>query len=184
MSLNTSLYTILLCLILDGTGNRLYAKYYNGHGTNPYNSLSKQLEFEKNLFGKINKVRQDIVLYDNNVITYKQSSDVLVIVGASLSENEAMLYLVTNNLTEALTILLDNNLDKSTIMSKYDMVSLCLDEMIDDGIVLEIDPAIVVSRVTNSPTHDEGLHIDIEGGLFNAFSFASKKLSERLQQGF
>ncbi|KAM9905311.1 hypothetical protein OXX79_002231, partial [Metschnikowia pulcherrima] len=87
------------------------------------------------------------------------------------------------------TILLGNTLDKTTVLSKYDMVCLCMDETIDDGIIIEIDPAIIVSRVTNPPSgsavaNDMNLNIDLsEKGLFNALSFASKKISERLQQG-
>ena len=71
---------------------------------------------------------------------------------APLNENESLIYSTMNNLFEALTILLDNTVDKQTILDKYDMVCLAIDETIDDGIIIEYDPATIVSRVTNPPS--------------------------------
>ncbi|EER35996.1 hypothetical protein CTRG_00735 [Candida tropicalis MYA-3404] len=199
MSLNISLYTVSAVLILDNEGSRLFAKYYKP--TLPEDSINssikfphqfetqqQQIKFEKNLFDKIYKVNQDILLYDNHLITYKQINDVLIVLVSPLNENESLIYSTMNNLSEALTILLNNTIDKQTILEKFDMVSLAIDETIDDGIIIEYDPATIVSRVTNPPVAGlEGVNlknIDIsEKGLFNALSFASKKLGERLQQG-
>lgn len=190
MSLNISLYTVTAALILGSEGQRLYAKYYQiDSPSQAYKTPQQQATFEKAIYGKINKEHQDIVLYDNHLVTYKQTNDVILVIVGALNENESMLYSLTNNVNEALTILLENSLDKATVLQKYDMVCLCIDETIDDGIILEIDPAIIVSRVTKPPSgsvvpHDMNMNIDIsEKGLFNALSFASKKISERLQQG-
>ncbi|KAK6204943.1 golgi-to-ER vesicle coat component [Scheffersomyces amazonensis] len=210
MSLNLSLYTVSAVLILDNEGSRLYAKYYNSpsiessnstshttttNNTNtnnnnninsdPYfSTLQQQLKFEKSLFSKVNKVNQDIVLYDNHLITYKQTNDIILLIVAKINENESLIYSIMANLFESLNILLDNTIDKATILEKYDIVTLTIDETIDDGIIIESDPAIIVSRVTNAPAAQlDGVHVNIDKGLFDAFSFASKKISERLQQG-
>lgn len=191
MSLNISLYTISAVLILDNEGKRLFANYYqnsqqSNHDTQ-LNTIQQQLKFESQLFSKIYKVNQDIILYDNHLITYKQSNDCILVVVAKLNENESLIYSVLTNLFEALSILLENTVDKSTILEKYDLVTLAIDETIDDGIIIEIDPAIIVSRVTNAPAASMEINlknIDIsEKGVWNALSFASKKLGERLQQG-
>lgn len=210
MSLNTSLYTVSALLILDNEGNRLYAKYYtpptdNDHNNNNNTSSSNpktakpstssksisQLKFEKSLFSKINKVHQDILLYDNNLIVYKQINDASIILVAPINENECLMYSTLSNLVESLTILLNNTVDKATIIENYDLVVLAIDETIDDGgIILEYDPATIVSRVTNAPVSSGAAgvvdlkNIDLsEKGLFNALSFAGKKLGERFQQG-
>ncbi|KAG7662522.1 RET3 [[Candida] subhashii] len=195
MSLNISLYTVSAVLILDNEGRRLYAKYYQpsltdaGTSSTPaeFENQSQQHKFETNLFSKINKVHQDIILYDNHLITYKQTNDIILIFVAKINENESLIFSTMTNLFESLNILLDNVIDKQTIIEKYDMVSLAIDETIDDGIIIEYDPATIVSRVTNPPTaqYDVNLkNIDIsEKGIFNALSFASKKIGERLQQG-
>lgn len=184
MSLNISLYTVTAALILGSEGQRLFAKYYRPNDpSQSYKTANEQAAFEKALYNKINKQHQDVVLYDNHLITYKQSNDVIVVLAGALNENESMLYSLTNNIHEALLILLDNSLDKTTVLLKYDMVCLCFDEAIDDGIILEIDPAIIVSRVTKPPTSDYNVPVNIDKGVFNALSFASKKIQERLQQG-
>ncbi|GEQ72417.1 hypothetical protein JCM33374_g6104 [Metschnikowia sp. JCM 33374] len=190
MSLNVSLYTVTAALMLGPDGSRLYAKYYHAADeTQTYKTPQQQATFEKAVHAKVNRKHQDVLLYDNHLITYKQTNDVILVVVGALHENESMLYSLTNNINEALTILLGNSLDSASVLSKYDMVCLCMDETIDDGIIIEIDPAIIVSRVTNPPSgsavaSDMNLNIDLsEKGLFNALSFASKKISERLSQG-
>ena len=67
-----------------------------------------------------------------------------------------------------------------------DLVSLAIDEICDDGIILEIDPVIVSSRVSRPPVQDitnvRGIDLS-EQGLLNAWEFGKMKLSERLRQG-
>lgn len=187
MPVNTSLYTVSSVLILDNEGSRLFAKYFGIQNEQQFTTQTQQLSFEKSVFSKINKVNQDILLYDNHLITYKQANDIILIIVAKINENESLIYSLVSNLFDSLSILLDNTVDKSSILEKYDSVSLAIDEAIDDGIILEIDPAIIVSRVTNDAAeanHGIDLNIDLsEKGLFNALSFASKKIGERLQQG-
>ncbi|CAI5755596.1 unnamed protein product [Candida verbasci] len=196
MSLNLSLYTISSVLILDNEGKRLFAKYYkptlpetnNTFSSSQFDTKEKQLKFESTLFSKINKINQDILIFENNLICYKQVNDIIIIFISPLSENESLVYSTLSNFNEALLILFDNSIDKLTLLEKYDLLCLCLDEIIDDGIIIEYDPATIVSRVTKPHSNQIDVNnlrnIDIsEKGLFNALSFASKKLGERLQQG-
>lgn len=197
MSLNISLYTISAALILDNEGNRLYAKYYQNKspkevsksGPTPlpdvhFQSLAQQLKFEKSVFSKINKVHQDILLYDNHLVTYRQRNDVVLIIVAKINENESLIYSLMSNLWDALSTLLDMTVDKSTVLDKYDMVSLAIDETIDDGIIIEMDSDIIISRVTNPPKNEANINIELnERSIFNALSFASRKIGEKLQQG-
>lgn len=78
-----------------------------------------------------------------------------------------------------------NSTDKRTIIENYDLVSLAIDEIVDDGIVLETDPVIVSSRVSRPPAQDiaaKGIDLS-EQGLLNAWEFAKSKAQERLRQG-
>lgn len=79
-----------------------------------------------------------------------------------------------------------NSTDKRTIIENYDLVSLAIDEIVDDGIILETDPVIVSSRVSRPPVQDitavKGIDLS-EQGLLNAWEFGKMKLSERLRQG-
>jgi hypothetical protein len=79
-----------------------------------------------------------------------------------------------------------NSTDKRTILENYDLVSLAIDEIVDDGIILETDPVIVASRVSRPPVQDmpsvKGIDLS-EQGLLNAWEFGKRQLSERLRQG-
>ncbi len=76
--------------------------------------------------------------------------------------------------------------DKRTILENYDLVSLAMDEIVDDGIILETDPVIIASRVSRPPVQDitsmKGIDLS-EQGLLNAWEFGKTKLTERLRQG-
>lgn len=64
-------------------------------------------------------------------------------------------------------------------------MSLAVDEIVDDGIILETDPVVVASRVSKPPAQDivNVKEIDLsEQGLLNAWDFGKRKLAERLRQ--
>jgi hypothetical protein len=65
-------------------------------------------------------------------------------------------------------------------------VSLAIDEIVDDGIILETDPVIVASRVSRPPQQDmvNMKNIELsEQGLLNVWEFGKQKLAERMRQG-
>lgn len=71
-----------------------------------------------------------------------------------------------------------NSTDKRTIMENYDLVTLAIDEIIDDGIVLETDPVMVASRVSKAPAQDAPnmKNIDLsEQGIQNLWEFGKKQ---------
>ena len=80
---------------------------------------------------------------------------------------------------------LRNSTDHPTLIENYDLVSLAIDEIVDDGIILETDPVVVAGRVSKPPAQDV-IHvkeIDLsEQGLLNAWDFGKRKLAERLRQ--
>lgn len=74
-----------------------------------------------------------------------------------------------------------NSTDKRTIIENYDLVTLAIDEIVDDGIILETDPMVVSSRVSRAPAQDAPnmKNIDLsEQGLLNAWEFGKRKLAE------
>lgn len=75
--------------------------------------------------------------------------------------------------------------DKRTIVENYDLVALAIDELIDDGIILETDPVLIASRVSRAPAPDAPnmKNIDLsEQGLMNAWEFGKRRLAEGLRQ--
>ncbi|KAK4976603.1 Golgi-to-ER vesicle coat component [Elasticomyces elasticus] len=194
-----SLFSVNAILILSNDdSSRILAKYYspphppsNSHGNdypgaNPYPALKEQKAFEKGLLEKTAKQTSDIILYDNRVVVFKMESDVMMYVVGGAEENEILLYNVILALRDSLNILLKSSIDKRTIYENYDLVSLAIDEIVDDGIILETDPVVVASRVSKPPAQDmanmKGIDLS-EEGLLKAWEFGKMKLGERLRQG-
>lgn len=185
-----SLYSVKAVLLLDNEGSRIFAKYYDAPliQQNHAKPLKEQLAFEKGLHSKSHKQpKADVMLYDGQIVVYKQSVDVFLYIVGSMDENEPMLYQVLVGLREALDLILKQSLDKRTLLESYDLVALAVDECIDSGIILETDPSIIASRVSRPPLHDQpmGIRMDNpEQGLMTMFNFAKEKLSERLKNQF
>lgn len=186
---DTSLYAIKAALILDNEGNRIFAKYYHppyGDKTAEFANVKDQKTFETGLFNKTNKQNSDVIIYDGNVVVYKQIVDVSIYIVGGLEENEAMLYQVVMGLRDAIELLLHHSVDKRTIFENYGLIALAVDETIDSGIILEVDPSIIAARVSRAPQNEPSLsNIDLsEQGLQNFYQFARGKVAERIRQQF
>lgn len=76
--------------------------------------------------------------------------------------------------------------DKRTMLENYDLVSLAVDEIVDDGIVLETDPITISQRVSKPPVNEvagvKGLDLS-EQGISNLIDFGRRTLADRLRQG-
>ena len=198
MAPNMSLFSVNAILLISADDNsRILTKYYspphpptnagnNYPGANPYPTLKDQKAFEKGLLEKTAKSTNDVILYDNRIVVYKTESDVMLYVVGPADENEIMLYNVVLALRDSLNILLKNSVDKRTLIENYDLASLAIDEIIDDGIILETDPVVVASRVSRPPAQDTPnmQSVDLsEEGLLKLYQFGKAKLGERLRQG-
>ncbi|GAB1310813.1 Golgi-to-ER vesicle coat component [Madurella fahalii] len=200
MSPGMSLYSVNAILILSSEdGSRIFAKYYTPpHQTasnqaggaptsqNPYPDKTAQTRFEKALLQKTAKQTGDILLFDNRIVLYKMESDVAIYVVGSLDDNEILLYNVLLALRDSLHLLFKQSVDKRTIIENYDLVSLAIDEICDDGVVLETDPTIIVQRCSKAPSQDVNLsRIDpfSEQGVNNLAQLGKAKLTDWLRQG-
>ncbi|CAD6504387.1 BgTH12-06117 [Blumeria graminis f. sp. triticale] len=198
MAPSMSLISVSAILILNAEdGSRVFAKYYNvPHHSATQSNTSKapaifpdvkaQIAFEKGLSEKTSKQTADITLYENHVVLYKSESDVMIYVVGSTEENEIMLYNVILALRDSLHLTFKQSVDKRTIIENYDLVSLTIDEIVDDGIILETDPTIITQRVSRAPTQDipqlKGIDLS-EQGMNNLAQFGKAKLGDWLRQG-
>ncbi|KAL2200071.1 Longin-like domain-containing protein [Corynascus similis CBS 632.67] len=202
MSPGMSLYSVNAILILSSEdGSRIFTKYYTPpHQTapnptgaasgpssqNPYPDKTSQTRFEKALLQKTAKQTGDILLFDNRIVLYKMESDVAIYVVGSLDDNEILLYNVLLALRDSMHLLFKQSVDKRTIIENYDLVSLAVDEICDDGVVLETDPTIIVQRCSKAPSQDVNLsRIDpfSEQGVNNLAQLGKAKLTDWLRQG-
>ncbi|KAH7376085.1 clathrin adaptor complex small chain [Plectosphaerella cucumerina] len=195
MAPGLSLFSINAVLILNAEdGSRLFAKYYTpphaaaGHSaasTNPYPDVKSQKTFEKGLLEKTAKQNGDIILYDGRIVLYKQESDVMIYTVLPADENEILGYNTILCIRDSLHLLFKQTVDKRTVVESYDLVAMAIDEIVDDGIVLETDPTIIVQRVSKAPAQDVDLRrIDLsEQGVNNLAQLGKAKFADWIRQG-
>jgi coatomer subunit zeta len=143
--MNPSLYTIKAIFILDNDGQRLVSKYYD---ESLFESIKEEKEFEKNLFGKTSKSEGEIIMIDNLTIVYRSSIDLHFYVVGSTSENEIMLVSVLTCLFDSISLVLKKNMvEKKYLLDYLDAAFLIINEICDNGILLETDPAQIIQRI-------------------------------------
>jgi len=138
-----SLYTIKAIFILDNNGKRILARYYD----DTYPSSKEQKAFEKNAFKKTNKCDSEIALLDGLTVVYKSNVDLhFYVVGSSL-ENELILMSVLSCLYDSISMLLRKNVEKRSLLRNLDSAFLVVDEIVDGGVILQVDGTAVMNRV-------------------------------------
>ena len=111
------LYSIKGIMILNNTGQRIIARYYDDH----FPSIKEQKEFEKVLYNKTSKStlsadQADIIMIDSLSIVFKSKIDLYFCVIGSTTENEMILMSVLNCLFDSINEILRKNMEKKFFM--------------------------------------------------------------------
>ena len=171
-----SLYTVHCVIILDSEGKRILSKYYN---ESKFPTLKDQLAFEQLLWAKTKRA-SEIALLENYIVLFRDMADTKVYFIGSSSENELLLYSALTGFTDAISHLLRQYVDKRTMLENLDFILLALDEIVDGGIIMEVDPDIVSSRVNMSETEGENGVPITEQSLGQALSTARQQIARTL----
>lgn len=161
------LHKVEAIVILDAEGNRVFSKYYPtvvdtsskkseviDAATGVWATPEKQRAMEANIHSKVRDPKRamcsdgDIVIVDGHtVLTFTEPELSFIVVGSG-EENEMVLNAVLQCLVESLQqVLKVTSLDKRTLLEKYDVLLLVVDEMIDDGVILETSSSSIVGDV-------------------------------------
>ncbi|BAT91720.1 coatomer subunit zeta-2-like isoform X1 [Vigna umbellata] len=136
-------------LLLDSDGKRVAVRYFS----EDWPTNSSKIAFEKFVFSKTVKTNArteaEITLLDNNVIIYKFVQDLHFFVTGGDHENEIILASVLQGFFDAVTLLLRNNVDKREALENLDLILLCLDEIVDGGMILETNGPLIAEKVTS-----------------------------------
>ncbi|KAF0267795.1 hypothetical protein FOG48_03142 [Hanseniaspora uvarum] len=201
-----SLYTISSFVILNDKGRRVYNRYYtnpfikyeqyeksketgtNSSSTDVSLNKKKQVEYERIVYKKIKEQHIshnkdiELLVLDTKTIIYQKINDLYFVMqshSSSQNTNEILLQAVFEGIIKSLDLLLEGSIDLATILDNYDLLSLVVDEAIDDGIVLQFDESCIVNRITLM-TEDEGqinLNNIAEKGFKSAWGFAKNRFS-------
>ena len=135
-------------VIVDDRGQRVAARYFS----DKLQTLASQQKLEASLLSKALKStaagEADIVLFDGHVAVMRAGKDVHLFVTGDPDENEIILVEVLNALYNALSSLLPGgSLNSRAMMERLDVVLLVLDELVDGGVILEMESSAIVNRV-------------------------------------
>ncbi|KAE7999872.1 hypothetical protein FH972_004261 [Carpinus fangiana] len=134
-------------LLLDSEGKRVAVKYYS----DDWPTNSSKLAFEKSVFTKTLKsnarVEAEISMFENNIVIYKFVQDLHFFVTGGDEENELILATVLQGFFDAVALLLRSNVDKREALENLDLILLCLDEIVDGGLILETDASVIAGKV-------------------------------------
>ncbi|KAM0821574.1 hypothetical protein ACQ4PT_072098 [Festuca glaucescens] len=166
-------------LVLDLEGKRVAVKYYSDE----WPSASSKLAFEKSVFVKTQKTgakaeEADVVMFDGYIVVYKFIEDLHFFVTGGEEENELILASVLQGFSDAVGILLRNKVDKRTALENLDLIFLCIDEVVDGGIVLETDANVIVEKVSGHGLEGAGSYA--EQSVTQAFATAKQHFMRSL----
>ncbi|KAM7480578.1 hypothetical protein LguiA_028791 [Lonicera macranthoides] len=146
--------TIKNILLLDSEGKRVAVKYY----TDDWPTNTSKLAFEKSVFTKTQKTNArteaEIAMFENSIVVYRFVQDLHFFVTGGDDENELILATVLQGFFDAVTLLLRNNVDQREALENLDLILLCLDEIVDGGMILETDGSIIAGKVATHSVDD------------------------------
>jgi hypothetical protein len=150
------LHQIKGVFVTDSEGKRLFAKYFG----ELKNHLDTQKKLETNLFSKTIKSQQsntnsskivvDILLCEKIAAVVKMQTDLYFFVVGTQEDNELILSEVLETMVDALDTLFSGQLEKRTILENFDLLVLVVDEILEDGIILDLDATSIAQRIGGS----------------------------------
>jgi hypothetical protein len=87
------------------------------------------------------------VQVDKQTVVFQFETDLFFYVVGSINENELVLAEVLSALVDALQIIFRSQLEKRTFLENFDLVALACDEVIDEGIIIEVDANTIAQKV-------------------------------------
>ncbi len=87
---------------------------------------------------------------------YKFIGDLMFYVIGHSDENEILLSSVLVGFYDSVNMLLRSAVEKKTVLENLDLVLLAMDELVEGGLILETDGAMVATRVTMRSFDAEG----------------------------
>ncbi|EPS59572.1 hypothetical protein M569_15233, partial [Genlisea aurea] len=135
--------------ILDSEGKRVAAKYYSDEWT----ANGAMEAFEKAVFAKTQRMNAqteaEVTMYEDKIIVYKFVKDLHFYVAGGENDNELILSIVLFGFFDAVRILLRGQVEKREALENLDLILLCIDEIVDGGIILETDATVIAGKVSS-----------------------------------
>lgn len=133
--------TLKAIILLDVEGKRFVANFYD-------EKLNTK-QFERKLFvkTKMNRTRDEILVIDGLLVVHKFLLDYHLYVISNRSENPMVLDSVMSCVADVLSSLMSKNTERHSIRNRLAHIIIALDEISDNGLILEMDSNLILQRV-------------------------------------
>lgn len=132
--LNGIVCLIKFIVLLDNNGKTIYSKFYGDEFNNQTEFISKLCSSTTNL--NVAKEEVDIFTLNDYIIVSKISGEVNIFIGADDNENEVIVGNFFEIFEAVLSDIVPSSLTKENIINSYEMLIIAIDEMINDGVVM------------------------------------------------
>mmetsp|Transcript_30486 Transcript_30486/g.97427 ORF Transcript_30486/g.97427 Transcript_30486/m.97427 type:complete len:194 (-) Transcript_30486:105-686(-) len=181
---------VLGILIIDPEGQRLAVKYSKA-GKELWPDIKKQTAFEKRVASKLPKPQEaaksepDVTIVDDHTVLFQAANDVVVCVIAAPNENELMVVQIVECIWAAMIraappSLLSNGPTRQLVVDFLSDVMFFLDEVIDDGMIMEVDEEKVHARIRMQDEMEAASSAQVEQMFQKATQSAKTKLINSL----
>jgi len=89
----------------------------------------------------------ELLFMSTNMVVHKSINDLRLFIVAKSSENELIIVSILEALYDSLSALLRVPIEKQAVLENLDLTLLIIDEIIDNGLILETDANTIASRV-------------------------------------
>ncbi|CAJ1407414.1 unnamed protein product [Effrenium voratum] len=152
------LVQILALLVLDTDGGRLAVKYNSLARKELWQTVKQQVAFEKRVINKLPKPSAtrsdvDVAVIDDYTVIFQACNDVVVAAVAAASENELVVLELAEGMFNALSSacqsqsFLSSGLTKQLVLDNLSDVLFILDEVTDNGVIMETDDEKISARI-------------------------------------
>lgn len=144
-----------------------------------WNQISSQkLKNLHRVMSHLSNVIVDILLSEKYAAVVKMQTDLYFYVVGTQDDNELMLSEVLETIVDALDALFSGQLEKRTLLENFDLLVLVVDEILEDGVILDLDYTSVAQRIGGS---SEGGLVDKKKDLLSSFlGSAGEQISKSL----
>ena len=130
---------IKFIIILDNNGKLIYGKYFIDKDQEKQREFEKQLCFQvKNL--NISQDELDIFNIDDYNVFVKIIGEIAYFIGVIEDDNECLGYNFCKIFENCLGSITNDNFDRKKIFNNLDKIMLIIDEMVDNGLIINTDP--------------------------------------------
>eukprot|EP00933_Yihiella_yeosuensis_P033115 TRINITY_DN26812_c0_g1_i1.p1 TRINITY_DN26812_c0_g1~~TRINITY_DN26812_c0_g1_i1.p1 ORF type:complete len:196 (-),score=54.16 TRINITY_DN26812_c0_g1_i1:136-723(-) len=149
---------ILALLVLDTDGQRLAVKYSSVARKELWPSVKQQMTFEKRVINKLPKPSAarsdvDVAVIDDYTVIFQACNDVVVAAVASPTENELVVLQLVEGIYNSMAAacsgqsFLSTGLSKQLVLDSLACVLFILDEVVDDGMIMETEDEKISARI-------------------------------------